>query len=106
MFHKHQGTVCGGVQTHVTDRETFKPLRTGVALLSAIWKLDKGKHCRWRTEPYEFVEDPPAIDLLAGGDWLRKEIEAKGTTEDLWRGWFAQEEAFRTRCEHILLYKS
>lgn len=105
MFHKFQGKLCGGVQTHVTDRQTFRPLRTGVALLASIWKLDEGRHCRWRAEPYEFVEDRLAIDLLAGGAWLRGGIEAETSIEDLWKDWFVQEEAYRTRREHILLYK-
>jgi hypothetical protein len=76
-----------------------------VATLAWIWKLDQGRCCRWRTEPYEFVEDRLAIDLLAGGCWLREGIEEGGPIEDLWSGWFAQEEAFRARREHILLYK-
>ena len=35
-FSKFQGEVCYGVQVHVTDRKTFKPVKTGWALLDVI----------------------------------------------------------------------
>ncbi len=35
-FQKHAGLLCGGAQIHVTDREKFKPFKTGVAILKAI----------------------------------------------------------------------
>ena len=38
---------------------------------------------RWRTEPYEFVEDPPAIDLLTGDARARRAIDAGQSLRDL-----------------------
>ena len=32
-FQKHAGERCGGLQLHVTDRATFRPVRTGLAVL-------------------------------------------------------------------------
>ena len=37
----------------------------------------------WRTEPYEFVADPIAIDLLAGHPRLREGVEAGADTAEL-----------------------
>lgn len=74
-FHKHHGQSCGGVQIHVTDRETFRPVMVSVALLKAAWRLWPSE-ARWRTLTYEFVADPIAIDLLGGSTALREEIEA------------------------------
>jgi uncharacterized protein YbbC (DUF1343 family) len=74
-FHKHAGRACGGIQLHVEDRRRFRPLRTGVALLAALFELWPAE-CEWRRQPYEFVSERPAIDLLAGGDWLRRGIAA------------------------------
>ncbi len=38
-FHKWAGQMVGGVQIHVTDRESFKPFLTGLALLIAYREL-------------------------------------------------------------------
>jgi len=81
-FHKFGRQACGGVQLHVTDAAAFRPYRTGVALIAAARKLG-GDEFRWRSEPYEFVADPPAIDLLTGSDEVRKAIEAGASPRDL-----------------------
>jgi uncharacterized protein YbbC (DUF1343 family) len=73
-FHKFAGKPCGGVQLHVTDRAAFRPYRTGVAMIAAARALG-ADNFRWRTEPYEFVSDPPAIDLLTGSDGVRRAID-------------------------------
>jgi len=59
---------------HVTDRASFLPVRTGVAVLRAARRLG-GEAFAWRTERYEFVDDKPAIDLLCGTDAVRKAVD-------------------------------
>jgi uncharacterized protein YbbC (DUF1343 family) len=102
-FHKFAGQTCGGVQLHVTDRHTFRPVRTSLALLAALRELS-GHHFAWRTEPYEFVADRPAIDLLFGNDRERLGLEAGIPARELARAWDAEEEAFRQRRREFLLY--
>ena len=72
---------------HVTDRKRFKPVLTGIAVLSAIFKLYPKKF-KWRTEPYEFVSDRAAIDLLYGNPDLREDLIAQSLIdiEDSWQG--------------------
>ena len=71
MFHKHHGQACGGVQLHVTNPRTFRPYRTGVAFLKACRDQAPDRFA-WRDKAYEFVDQIPAIDLLAGTDALRR----------------------------------
>ena len=73
MFQKHAGEVCAGLQLHITDRDQFKPLLTTLALLHAIAEIYPDQ-LQWRTEPYEFVSDRLAIDLLYGNPKLRETI--------------------------------
>jgi uncharacterized protein YbbC (DUF1343 family) len=61
------------VQLHVTDRNAFKPLITGIAVIRAIAQLFPNVF-KWRTEPYEFVSDRPAIDLLYGHPEFRETL--------------------------------
>jgi len=102
-FHKFAGQVCGGVQIHVTDRGTFRPYLTGIAILRALRGLC-GDAFRWRTEAYEFVSDQPAIDLLTGGDEIRQGIEAGRSLADLRGTWQPDEDAFHRRLRTCLIY--
>ena len=102
-FQKHAGQVCGGIQIHVVDRSRFRSLRTGVAVLRAasrLWPEDLS----WREQAYEFVADRPAIDLLAGGDWLRRGLGEGASLADLCDGWATEERAFAARRAGYLLY--
>jgi uncharacterized protein YbbC (DUF1343 family) len=102
-FHKFAGQVCGGVQIHVTDRVAFRPYLTGVAILRALHALAGEAFC-WRTEKYEFVSDRLAIDLLTGGDAIRRGIEAGASLNDLRATWQAAEDAFADRRRACLVY--
>lgn len=103
-FQKFAGQICGGVQLHVTDRRTFRPVRTSLAVLAALREI-LGERFAWRTEPYEFVTDKPAIDLLFGSDRERKALEAGRSADEIARAWEAEEEAFRKRRRPFLLYE-
>jgi uncharacterized protein YbbC (DUF1343 family) len=102
-FHKFAGQVCGGVQMHIADRIAFRPVRTGLAILAAL-RAENPSHFRWRTEPYEFVDDVPAIDLLFGNSRERLALQAGLPLEEVARRWAEDEVAFRARRERFLLY--
>ncbi len=78
-FHKWAGETCGGIQIHVADRDSFKPVLTGIAVIKTIADLFPDPF-QWRTLPYEFVSDRPAIDLLYGNPDLRENYMGKQTT--------------------------
>jgi uncharacterized protein YbbC (DUF1343 family) len=69
-FHKSAGQDCGGVQLHVTDRWEFQPVRTGLAVLSALRDLS-GTQFAWRSEPYEFVDDWHWRLVSPGRNWWK-----------------------------------
>jgi uncharacterized protein YbbC (DUF1343 family) len=102
-FQKFTGKTCAGVQLHVTDRNAYRPVRTSVALLAAVYDQSPDAFA-WRRETYEFVSDRPAIDLLFGSDHERKALEAGVSPREICREWEAEEEAFRRRRRPYLLY--
>jgi uncharacterized protein YbbC (DUF1343 family) len=104
MFQKFAGADCGGVQLHVTDREAFQPVRSGLAVLAVMRDLS-GDRFAWRTEVYEFVADRPAIDLLFGSDRERRALEAGTPWRDVAAAWEGEEAAFRERRRPFLLYE-
>jgi uncharacterized protein YbbC (DUF1343 family) len=74
-FQKHAGTICGGVQIHVTDPVAFRPVATYVALIALAHRQDPERF-RFRAERYEYVDTIPAFDLLTGSARARRAIEA------------------------------
>jgi len=102
-FHKFAGQVCGGIQVHVTDRACFEPYRSGLAILRELYALC-GDGFRWRSEPYEFVSDRPAIDLLTGSDAIRTGIERGFTLDELEATWLPAQRRFAERRQPYLLY--
>jgi uncharacterized protein YbbC (DUF1343 family) len=104
MFHKHHTKTCNGVQLHVTNPETYRPYRTGVAFLKACYDQSPASF-RWRNKAYEFVEDIPAIDLLAGGDAIRQGIEAGASLDELTARWPRDEGDFAAERAEYLLYE-
>jgi uncharacterized protein YbbC (DUF1343 family) len=85
-FHKYAGQNCGGVQVHVLDAEVFASYHAYLRLIAAAREL-AGDAMRWRVEPYEFVSDRPAIDLLSGGPEFRTLVEAGDCLDD----WLAED---------------
>ena len=102
-FQKHAGKDCGGVQIHVTDPDAFRPVRTGYTFLQTARSLNPGEF-QWRTEIYEYVTNPIAIDLLFGNASGRAAIEQNIPWPEATRAWENDEAAFRSRRQPILIY--
>ncbi len=102
-FQKHAKQPCGGCQIHVTDRNAFRPVITGVALIDMFRRLDPGRFA-WRQPPYEYEHDKMPIDILAGSDALRKQIEAGVPIGEIAGSWSDDEAAFGRLRQTFLLY--
>jgi uncharacterized protein YbbC (DUF1343 family) len=102
-FGKHGGSVCVGVELHVTDRHALQPLALGLHLLKSIHDLHQ-ENFAWRPDPYEFVGDVPALDLLTGSDAARRAIENNHPLEPLLKEWHTEVEAFERDLDGVLLY--
>ncbi|MFQ5350534.1 MAG: exo-beta-N-acetylmuramidase NamZ domain-containing protein [Thermoanaerobaculia bacterium] len=100
---KHVGELCGGVQTHVTSPARYASVRAGVELIAALHAVG-GESFGWRTEPYEFVADRPAVDLLSGDRALRRALDGGEGLETWLSSWAADEESFRRERRAVLLY--
>jgi uncharacterized protein YbbC (DUF1343 family) len=88
-FQKHAGELCGGAQIHVINREKYRPFKTGVAIIKAVHDLYPD-HFEWKQPPYEYVTDKLPIDVLAGTDRLRNDIERGRSLNGMEEWWKAQ----------------
>ncbi|MFE3590720.1 exo-beta-N-acetylmuramidase NamZ domain-containing protein [Streptomyces niveus] len=94
-FSKFQGRTVGGVQLHVHDRESFDPVRTGIALLVTARRSWSG--FAWREDNW--------IDKLTGSTSVRTLIDAGADTDEVAGAWQADLAAFRTTRERYLQYR-
>lgn len=91
---KFGGHAVRGVRLHVTDRNSYDPAVTGIALLVEIQRVH-GDRLTWRVAHF---------DRLAGTDRLRQGILAGRSAAELTAEWPAQLAAFRAAVGPYLLY--
>ena len=97
--------MCSGVELHITDRLALEPLALGLHLVKSVRDLACDDF-RWRAEPYEFVSDIPALDLLTGSSRARRALEGDGTLEQVLGDWKESAADFAGSLDGILLYHS
>ncbi len=102
-FQKHAKQPCGGCQIHVTDRDAFRPVITGVALIDTFRRFDAGRFA-WRQPPYEYEHDKVPIDILAGSDTLRQQVESGVPIVEIAAGWKDDERGFERLRQPFLMY--
>ena len=103
-FQKHAGTSCGGVQIHVTDRNAFEPVITGIAMVKLAYDLYPTEF-RWKEPPYEYVYDRNPFDVIAGTSSIREAIEKGTDLGDIHKNWNEGLDAFRRVRERYLIYE-
>ena len=95
-FSKHQGTVCGGVDIHVTDPRALRSVSLGLHLVRTLQAL----------YPRDFAFRAPAtpdgrwhIDLSTGNDTLRT---TQRSAAEIYAAWQTDAKSFQ---EETLLYR-
>ncbi|MGH9929036.1 MAG: exo-beta-N-acetylmuramidase NamZ family protein [Pyrinomonadaceae bacterium] len=102
-FQKHAGVSCGGVQLHVTDRNAFEPVITGLAMVKAAYDI-YGSEFRWKEPPYEYVYDRNPFDVIAGTSSIREAFEQGTAIEEIQQSWATAFDDFLKARERYLLY--
>lgn len=102
-FCEFAGETCGGIQLHVTDRETFSPVIVGIAMVKTAFDMYPQKF-QWRQNAYEYVFDKNPIDVISGTDKIRKAIEIGTSLNDIRATWAAGTAAFADLRKPFLLY--
>ena len=102
-FQKHTKVGCTGAEVHLTDRNQLNATLLGLVTLQAAYRCDP-EAFGWRAEPYEFVADVPAIDLLTGSTEVREALEADRDVHEVLVDWEAERLQFVERRENCLIY--
>jgi uncharacterized protein YbbC (DUF1343 family) len=103
-FQKHAGVGCRGLEVHVFDRNAMNATLLGMVLVEAAYRCDPASF-GWRAEPYEFIADVPAIDLLTGSPEYRQALEGGHSVRAVLDSWEDQRRLFLERRQPCLLYR-
>jgi uncharacterized protein YbbC (DUF1343 family) len=89
----HADVECQGVQIHVMDRASFRPVEMALNLIPVTRRMS-GEAWKWN----------PHFDRLAGNGSLRSALEAESNVTDIVRSWETSITAFSHRREKYLMY--
>ena len=103
-FQKHAGQICHGIEILITDRHALDATLLGWVVIEAALRADPERFA-WRTETYEFVDEPIAIDLLCGSAEARVGLQTRVRPRELVDAWQPQREQFAEIREEYLLYE-
>jgi uncharacterized protein YbbC (DUF1343 family) len=108
-FHKHVGRLCAGLQIHAEDpvyhAGRFRPWRLMALAFKALRTL-RSDYPLWRDFAYEYEQGRPAIDLINGGEELRRWVDdPRSSPADLDALASKDEAAWRDEREGALIYR-
>ncbi|MBI5650761.1 MAG: DUF1343 domain-containing protein [Chloroflexi bacterium] len=98
---KHAGVECFGAQLHITDRNAFRAIPTGLHVIATCRALAPNQ--------FEFLQTswegrPPHFDLLTGDVRVREGLIANHSIETITRAWDADLARFDLIRKKYLLY--
>jgi beta-N-acetylhexosaminidase len=94
MFSKHSGNLSHGVQIHVTDKEAYSPVETGLHIVKTL-------HDMYPDE----VQLTSFFDNLIGNGWIREAIQNGESVESMMAAWQDELREFKDVRQDYLLYK-
>lgn len=98
-FSKHAGELCHGIQIHLTDRDTFRPVATAVHIVHALKHLS-GSRFEWRPGGALGM----SAELLYGNGDLHTMIDAGAMPEEIIGMWDEPLAAYLDRARAAYLY--
>ncbi|MBS4222330.1 exo-beta-N-acetylmuramidase NamZ family protein [Lederbergia citrea] len=92
-FSKHSGKLSHGVQIHITDRDAYQPVETGLHIVKTIQDL--------YPESFSLTA---FFDNLIGNGWIRQGIKEGMTVKEMKSRWEAELKEFKKLRNKYLLY--
>ncbi len=99
-FSKHAQILCRGVQIHITDRESLRPVELGLHLLATLHTLHPDTFTWISSSNNRYF-----IDRLFGNDQLRHALDTGADVATCKTGWDEGLAAFKERRQPYLLYE-
>lgn len=95
VFHKFKGENCNGLQIHVTDSNSFKPVATALEIFDAIIETSPADSLKFNPPPYEYEYNLMPFDILAGDSGMRESLIFRRDIKYEQERWALEIEEFR-----------
>jgi len=97
---------CYGVQAHITDRHSYRPIETWLAVILAVHQLYP-ENFAWLAPEQSYYERGEVyhFDRLIGNDKARHMIESDASINDIMEGWESFHAEFIETRKPYLLYE-
>ena len=102
-FQKHANRSCGGVFLHVTEREIFEPVFTGLMMVKTVFDMYT-EDFKWKIGEYEYAFNRNPFDVIAGTSKMREMFEKRNEPIDVKLFWQTDVIEFNQMREKYLLY--
>ncbi|MGJ9457666.1 exo-beta-N-acetylmuramidase NamZ family protein [Oceanobacillus sp. CF4.6] len=97
---KHAGTLSHGVQIHIKNKKSYKPVETGLHIVKTLHDM--------YPEDFEFRAENSAgisfFDNLIGNGWIREAIENGDSVKDMEKEWKDELKEFKQVRKDFLIY--
>jgi uncharacterized protein YbbC (DUF1343 family) len=103
-FNKFQGTLCNGLQIHVTDIDLFKPVTTALEIFDAIIDTTAPGKFVFKDPPYEYEHNLLPFDILSGDSGMRTVLLTRSSISHEKERWRAEIADFKAEFAEISLY--
>jgi uncharacterized protein YbbC (DUF1343 family) len=103
-FNKYTSLFCNGIQIHVTDISTFRPVTTAMEILDAIIETSPSGSMKFNPPPYEYEYNLMPFDILSGDSKMRKTLENRGSLKNEKERWAEEIEVFKMEFGRFSVY--
>lgn len=100
---KWAGNACFGFQIHVTDAENFRPYRTSLVLLQALYQLYP-EFFAYKEPPYEYEYEKLPMDMILGDQQVRLALEQGVPVAELEKEWLPGLAEYEEKRRGVFLY--
>lgn len=104
-FNKYAGDLCNGIQVHVTDMRSYRPVATALEIFEAIIQTSPEGSLKFNPPPYEYEYNLMPFDILSGDSIMRETLEFKRSVHEEKERWKEETIVFEQEFSKIALYK-
>ncbi len=103
-FNKFSDLFCNGIQIHVTDIGSFRPVSTTLEILDAVIQTSPVGAMKFNEPPYEYEYNLKPFDILSGDSGMRKTLENRKSLETEKERWADETEDFKKEFHQFSVY--
>jgi uncharacterized protein YbbC (DUF1343 family) len=103
-FHKFRGENCFGLQLHVNDINSFRPVGTALEIFDAIIETSSADSLKFNLPPYEYEYNLMPFDILSGDSGMRETLINRWNLRNEKERWASETDMFRREFAGISAY--